>query len=163
MPCKLAWTLFPSLCLRLDAKLTLRNPVYGRRRLATWVPLASEGVAEIPFVMKQFLLLFKRLIKPGYDVNTSNAMWKGVAIRTELGQHLLTLRAAGLSLQEAACQFRTATSGDMVFLQESHLLSQSQVEALDTDALRVPNRILDITDAETVALGAFALRWFPPL
>ena len=48
----------------------------------------------------------------------------------------------------------------LVFLQQSHLLSQSQFEALGTDALQMHNGILDVTDAENAALGAVAQRWF---
>jgi len=87
---------------------------------------------------------------------------KTIQKRGELSTRLMTLRRAGLSLQKAACLFRTATAGDTVYLQQSHLLSQDFVGGLDSELVKAHNSLLGISDVEHAGLGLSAKRWFLP-
>jgi len=112
--------------------------------------------------MKQPLSTFQKSLDAAFDVHLTANVQKTIQKRAELSTRLMTLRRAGLSLQKAACLFRTATAGDTVYLQQSHLLSQDFVGGLDSELVKAHNSLLGISDVEHAGLGLSAKRWFLP-
>ena len=98
--------------------------------------------------MKQPLSTFQKSLDAAFDVHLTANVQKTIQKRAELSTRLMTLRRAGLSLQKAACLFRTATAGDTVYLQQSHLLSQDFVGGLDRELVKAHNALLGISDVE---------------
>jgi len=99
-----------------------------------------KRLSSLPPVMKQPLSTFQKSLDAAFHVHLTANVQKTIQKRAELSTRLMTLRRAGLSLQKAACLFRTATAGDTVYLQQSHLLSQDFVGGLDSELVKAHSR-----------------------